>query len=151
VILPGWGTLFVFLVFFLLISRFRSHRRYLRSIFSTEVHINNSVSPNSPKVISILFFSSLRNFNWWSILIPVSQNITPFFPFQFSFDSCRLLGLSAFAGFIVLLAGWPLNSFLARRNIRIVKGLLAARDKRMGVLDELIGAVCTICHSIFIT
>jgi hypothetical protein len=29
-----------------------------------------------------------------------------------------------------------------------VKGLLAARDKRMGVLDELIGAVCTVLHSI---
>ena len=53
----------------------------------------------------------------------------------------RLLGISAFAGFIVLLAGWPLNSFLARWNIRILKGVLAARDKRMGVLDELIRAV----------
>ena len=66
-----------------------------------------------------------------------------FYLFQFSFDLCRLLGPSAFAGFIVLLAGWPLNSFIARRNIRIQKGVLAARDKRMGVLDELIRAVCT--------
>ena len=55
---------------------------------------------------------------------------------------CRLLGLSAFAGFVVLLAGWPLNSILARSNIRIQKGVLAARDKRMGVLDELIKSVC---------
>jgi hypothetical protein len=55
---------------------------------------------------------------------------------------CRLLGLSAFAGFIVLLAGWPLNHILARSNIRIQKGVLAARDKRMGVLDELIKSVC---------
>jgi hypothetical protein len=53
----------------------------------------------------------------------------------------RLMGLSAFAGFFVLLAGWPLNSYLAKRNIRINKGTLAARDKRMGVLNELIGAV----------
>ncbi|KZT21758.1 multidrug resistance-associated ABC transporter [Neolentinus lepideus HHB14362 ss-1] len=53
----------------------------------------------------------------------------------------QLLGLSAFAGFVVLLLGWPLNSFIARRAIRIQKGLLAARDKRMGVLNELIGAV----------
>ncbi|KAF8890917.1 multidrug resistance-associated ABC transporter [Infundibulicybe gibba] len=53
----------------------------------------------------------------------------------------QLLGISAFAGFVVLLAGWPLNSFIARRSIRIQKGVLAARDKRMGVLNELIGAV----------
>ncbi len=54
---------------------------------------------------------------------------------------CRLLGLSAFAGFLVLIAGWPLNSYIARRSVRIQKGVLAARDKRMGVLNELIGAV----------
>ena len=53
----------------------------------------------------------------------------------------QLLGWSAFAGFFVLLAGWPLNSFIARRSIRIQKGVMAARDKRMGVLNELIGAV----------
>ncbi|KAF9231441.1 hypothetical protein BU15DRAFT_90912 [Melanogaster broomeanus] len=52
-----------------------------------------------------------------------------------------LLGMSAFAGFVVLLAGWPLNSYVARRNIRIQKGLSASRDKRMAVLSELINAV----------
>jgi hypothetical protein len=56
----------------------------------------------------------------------------------------RLLGLSAFAGFFVLIIGWPLNNFVARRSVRIQKGVLAARDKRMGVLNELIGAVCMI-------
>ncbi|THH08106.1 hypothetical protein EW145_g2928 [Phellinidium pouzarii] len=53
----------------------------------------------------------------------------------------QLLGWSAFVGFLVLLLGWPLNSFIARRSIRIQKGLLGARDKRMGVLNELIGAI----------
>ncbi|KAH8109668.1 hypothetical protein DFH11DRAFT_1843160 [Phellopilus nigrolimitatus] len=53
----------------------------------------------------------------------------------------QLLGWSAFAGFLVLFAGWPLNSFIAKRAIRIQKGVLASRDKRMGVLNELIGAV----------
>ncbi|KAI0308316.1 hypothetical protein B0F90DRAFT_1681863 [Multifurca ochricompacta] len=53
----------------------------------------------------------------------------------------QLLGWSAFAGFLVLALGWPLNSFIARRSIRIQKGVMAARDKRMGVLNELIGAV----------
>ncbi|KAF9007200.1 hypothetical protein BDQ17DRAFT_1351594 [Cyathus striatus] len=53
----------------------------------------------------------------------------------------QLLGLSAFAGFIVLIVGWPLNNFIARRSVRIQKGVLASRDKRMGVLSELISAV----------
>ncbi|KAF9219896.1 P-loop containing nucleoside triphosphate hydrolase protein [Gyrodon lividus] len=53
----------------------------------------------------------------------------------------NLLGLSAFAGFVVLLAAWPLNSYVARRNIRIQKGVSASRDKRMAVLSELINAV----------
>jgi len=53
----------------------------------------------------------------------------------------RLLGTSAFAGFIVLLLGWPLNSYLTNRRIRMQKALLGAADKRMGVLNELIGAV----------
>ncbi|KAF8838558.1 P-loop containing nucleoside triphosphate hydrolase protein [Paxillus ammoniavirescens] len=53
----------------------------------------------------------------------------------------NLLGLSAFAGFVVLLAGWPLNSYVARRNIRIQKGVSASRDKRMAVVNELISAV----------
>lgn len=53
----------------------------------------------------------------------------------------NLLGVSAFAGFVVLLVGWPLNSFVAKRSIRIHKGVSASRDKRMGVLNELIGAV----------
>lgn len=53
----------------------------------------------------------------------------------------NLLGISAFAGFIVLLAGWPLNSFVTKRSIRIQKGVSASRDKRMAVLNELISAV----------
>lgn len=52
-----------------------------------------------------------------------------------------LLGVSAFAGFIVLLVGWPLNSYVMKRSIRIQKGVSASRDKRMAVLNELIGAV----------
>ncbi|CAK5281621.1 unnamed protein product, partial [Mycena citricolor] len=53
----------------------------------------------------------------------------------------QLLGLSAFAGFVVLVLGWPLNSFLTRRSIRIQKGVLKAKDGRMQVLTELIQAV----------
>ncbi|KAF7299119.1 ABC bile acid [Mycena indigotica] len=52
-----------------------------------------------------------------------------------------LLGWSAFAGFIVLLVGWPLNSYVARRRVRMHKGELKARDGRMSVINELIGAV----------
>jgi ABC-type multidrug transport system fused ATPase/permease subunit len=53
----------------------------------------------------------------------------------------KLLGWSAFSGFTVVLICWPINNLLAKRAIRIQKGVLAARDKRMGVLNELIGAV----------
>ncbi|KAH7882505.1 hypothetical protein F5I97DRAFT_1905629 [Phlebopus sp. FC_14] len=53
----------------------------------------------------------------------------------------NLLGFSAFAGFIIILIGWPLNSFITKRSIRIQKGVSASRDKRMAVLSELIGAV----------
>ncbi|KZT05166.1 multidrug resistance-associated ABC transporter [Laetiporus sulphureus 93-53] len=53
----------------------------------------------------------------------------------------QLLGWSAFVGFIVLVIGWPLNNYVSRRAVRIHKGLSNARDKRMGVLNELIGAM----------
>jgi hypothetical protein len=53
----------------------------------------------------------------------------------------RLLGWSAFAGYLVLAAGWPLNSFIVKRSIKIQKGRANARDKRMQVINELIGAV----------
>ncbi|KAI0672246.1 multidrug resistance-associated ABC transporter [Trametes maxima] len=53
----------------------------------------------------------------------------------------QLLGWAAFTGFVVLLLSWPLNNFVARRSVRIQKGVSTARDKRMGVLNELIGAV----------
>ncbi|KAH9922425.1 multidrug resistance-associated ABC transporter [Fomitopsis serialis] len=53
----------------------------------------------------------------------------------------QLLGLSAFAGFVVLIVGWPLNSIVSKRAVRIHKGVSSARDKRMGVLNELIGAM----------
>ena len=53
----------------------------------------------------------------------------------------RLLGWSAFVGFIVLIITWPLNNFIAKRAVRIQKGVSSARDKRMGVLNELITAV----------
>jgi hypothetical protein len=58
----------------------------------------------------------------------------------------RLLGWSAFAGYLVLLAGWPLNSFIMKRAVRIQKGLAVARDKRMQVINELIGAVSSFSH-----
>jgi hypothetical protein len=42
---------------------------------------------------------------------------------------------------VVLLVGWPLNSYVARRRVRMHKGELKARDGRMSVVNELIGAV----------
>lgn len=53
----------------------------------------------------------------------------------------QLLGWSAFAGFLVLLVGWPLNSFIMKRAVRIQKGASTSRDKRMAVINELVSAV----------
>lgn len=44
----------------------------------------------------------------------------------------------------MLVIMWPLNNYIARRSVRIYKGLSTARDKRMGVLNELIAAVSTV-------
>ncbi|KAF8222623.1 hypothetical protein L208DRAFT_1413119 [Tricholoma matsutake] len=53
----------------------------------------------------------------------------------------QLLGWSTLAGFFVLVASWPFNNYVAKRTSRIQKGVMAARDTRMGVLNELIAAV----------
>ncbi|KZP20510.1 hypothetical protein FIBSPDRAFT_932199 [Athelia psychrophila] len=53
----------------------------------------------------------------------------------------RLLGWSAFAGYAVIFASWPINSLVTKRAIRIQKGTSVARDKRMQVVNELISAV----------
>ncbi|KAG6905347.1 hypothetical protein DXG01_003303, partial [Tephrocybe rancida] len=50
----------------------------------------------------------------------------------------NLLGFSGLTGFLVLLPGWLLNLYIARSSICMQKGLLAARDRRMGVLSEMI-------------
>ena len=42
-----------------------------------------------------------------------------------------------------------MNSYFARRRIRIHKAVSAARDRRMGILSELIGAVCILLDSTF--
>lgn len=74
------------------------------------------------------------------VFLPLSVSHRNVYPTH-ARNCCRLLGWSAFAGFVILLLGWPLNSFLTKRSIRIQKGVMTARDKRMGVLNELIGAV----------
>ena len=65
-------------------------------------------------------------------------------PFEVFFASIflyDLMGWSAFSGFVVFLVGAPLNTIITRRSIRIQKGLLAARDKRMDLLNELLGSL----------
>ncbi|KAJ7505211.1 hypothetical protein B0H11DRAFT_1977471 [Mycena galericulata] len=53
----------------------------------------------------------------------------------------QLLGWTAFSGFIVILAGIPLNNYLGWRNAKINKGILTAKDRRMGEVNELLGAI----------
>ncbi|KAF7329693.1 hypothetical protein MKEN_00232500 [Mycena kentingensis (nom. inval.)] len=66
---------------------------------------------------------------------------TPLELFLGSLFLYQLLGWSAFTGFLVLLLGWPLNSILTKQSVRIQQSVLKARDARMGVLTELIGAI----------
>jgi hypothetical protein len=54
---------------------------------------------------------------------------------------CGFQGWSAFSGFGVLLALTPLNSYVTNQGMLIYKGRSKARDKRLSVLDELIGSV----------
>ena len=64
-------------------------------------------------------------------------------PFEVAFASILLYKLmvwAAFSGLAVFLIGAPLNAVITRRSIRIQKGSLAARDKRMDLLNELLGA-----------
>lgn len=58
------------------------------------------------------------------------------------------MGPPAFAGFFVLILGWPLNTYVTKRAFSIRKGLMSTRDKRMAVLTELIGAVRLPSHSL---
>jgi ABC-type multidrug transport system fused ATPase/permease subunit len=53
----------------------------------------------------------------------------------------RLLGPSALAGLLILVVLWPLNSLVTRRSIRIQRGVLKAKDRRMAVLAELLGGL----------
>jgi hypothetical protein len=52
-----------------------------------------------------------------------------------------LLGRAAFAGLAVLALGWPLNAAITRRGVTIQNRVLAARDARMAVVSELLGAI----------
>lgn len=49
--------------------------------------------------------------------------------------------MAAFAGFFALGAAWPINNYLMKLSVDIYKGESEARDKRMGILSELISAV----------
>ncbi|KAF9258421.1 P-loop containing nucleoside triphosphate hydrolase protein [Marasmius fiardii PR-910] len=53
----------------------------------------------------------------------------------------QLLGWSSITGYLVLLAGWPLNSLLSKHTIRIKKGLSSATDTRIRLLNELLKGV----------
>ncbi|KAL8290163.1 hypothetical protein RQP46_003102 [Phenoliferia psychrophenolica] len=59
----------------------------------------------------------------------------------------QLLGWTALAGFSVLLISLPLNHFLMSRRVRLHRFVLAARDKRMDVLNEFVQAIRFIKYS----
>ncbi|KAG9009269.1 hypothetical protein FRB94_012338 [Tulasnella sp. JGI-2019a] len=53
----------------------------------------------------------------------------------------QLLGWSAFAGFAILIVVSPLNHMLSKRSVKIRRAQSAAQDKRMAILNELIGGI----------
>ncbi|KAG6809740.1 hypothetical protein H0H92_014907 [Tricholoma furcatifolium] len=53
----------------------------------------------------------------------------------------KLLGYAPFVGYLVLIIAYQISSYITKLNIRIQKELLAASDKRMAALNELIGAL----------
>lgn len=53
----------------------------------------------------------------------------------------RLMGWSAFAGLAVLVVSVPFNSVISKQNIKINQELMKARDKRIGIMSELVGAI----------
>jgi ABC-type multidrug transport system fused ATPase/permease subunit len=52
-----------------------------------------------------------------------------------------LLGWSAFSGIIVLVVAMPINTYLSKKSVKIYKEAMKARDKRLSVMNELIGAI----------
>ncbi|CAK5270991.1 unnamed protein product [Mycena citricolor] len=53
----------------------------------------------------------------------------------------QILGWSAFAGFVVFLASWPLNKFFSQRGTKISRARSQAADERMGLVSELVAAI----------
>ncbi|ORY29629.1 putative ATP-binding cassette transporter protein YOR1 [Naematelia encephala] len=53
----------------------------------------------------------------------------------------KIMGLSAFAGVVVLPFAFPLNSLLSKRSISINQTLMKTKDKRISVMTELINAI----------
>ncbi|KAJ7147242.1 hypothetical protein C8R46DRAFT_1129771 [Mycena filopes] len=53
----------------------------------------------------------------------------------------KIMGWSAFSGFVVLLAGWPMNSYMTRWSFSMSKGRSKARDKRTSIVGELISSI----------
>ncbi|KAJ7147063.1 hypothetical protein C8R43DRAFT_1011698 [Mycena crocata] len=78
--------------------------------------------------------SSIVNSMYFVYGAPLEFTVASIFLYQ-------LLGWSAFSGFLAILAGVPLNNYLAERNARINKGILTAKDKRMSEVNELLGAI----------
>ncbi|ORX41111.1 hypothetical protein BD324DRAFT_613230 [Kockovaella imperatae] len=53
----------------------------------------------------------------------------------------QILGWSAFAGIVVLCIVAPLNSLISKQSVQITQDLLKKRDKRVGIVTELINAI----------
>ncbi|TYJ55637.1 hypothetical protein B9479_003669 [Cryptococcus floricola] len=94
---------------------------------------------DSGKVVNLMSGDTTRISNTFSSAYFIYS--APFEIVVASLFLYSLLGWSAFAGIVVLIVAIPLNSFVSKRSVKITQDLLKARDKRIGVMNELIGAI----------
>ena len=53
----------------------------------------------------------------------------------------QLLGVAVLVGLSVMIICWPLNTIFAHQTVRIKRRQLAARDRRVDILNELLAAI----------
>ncbi|KAJ7104541.1 hypothetical protein C8R43DRAFT_906911 [Mycena crocata] len=77
-------------------------------------------------------------------MIPFHMSFLYSAPFQIALSVLflyRCLGWAAFAGILFVIMSIPLNSVVAKLNVKYEKGIATARDKRTTVLNELISSI----------
>ncbi|KAJ7742770.1 hypothetical protein B0H16DRAFT_1423196 [Mycena metata] len=102
-------------------------------------HSSAGAAPDTAKIINLMStdaetLSYIASTMYFLYAAPFNILIGSIFLYQ-------ILGWSAFAGFGVLLVGWPLNSYMTSWSFSMSKGHSKARDKRTTIVAELISSI----------